>query len=124
MGMQYVGLISLLLAISNFIPTFGPIIGGVLGAMILLLINPMHAVIFILFTLGVQMLDGYIIRPKLFGSSLGVSGLLILIAVIVGGNMFGILGMLLAIPAAAILDFIYHDMLLPALERNRQHSTL
>ncbi len=120
LSMQYVGLISLLLVISNFIPTFGPIIGGVLGAMILLLVNPMHAVIFILFTLAVQLLDGYIIRPKLFGSSLGVSGLLILIAVIVGGNMFGILGMLLAIPAAAILDFIYHDMLLPKLEANRK----
>lgn len=119
LGMQYVGLISLVVAVTNLVPTFGPIVGYVAGGFILLLVNPIHAAIFVLFSLALQFLDGYVIKPKLFGNSLGVSGLLILAAVIVCGNMFGVLGMLLAIPLAAILDFVYRDAILPALEQKR-----
>lgn len=119
-GMQYAGLISVVVGATNLIPTFGPIIGGIVGAFVLLLVNPVHAGVFILFTFALQFVDGYVVKPKLFGNSLGVSGLLILIAGIVGGNMFGFIGVLLAIPGAAILNFIYHDYLLPMLER-RQH---
>ena len=119
-GMQYVGLISMIVAAANLIPTFGPIIGTGIGALILLLVKPIHALMFILFTFVLQFVDGYIIIPKLFGNTLGVSGLLILIAVIVFGNMFGIVGMLLAIPIAAILDFVYHEALLPALEKRAE----
>ena len=118
--MQYVGLISVVVGVTNLIPTFGPIIGGVIGAFVLVLVNPIHAVIFVLFTFALQFIDGYVIKPRLFGNSLGVSGLLILVAGIVGGNMFGILGVLLAIPAAAILNFTYQDYLLPALERRNE----
>jgi predicted PurR-regulated permease PerM len=115
-GMQYAGLISMIVAVTNLIPTFGPIIGGAIGALILLLVKPLHALIFIIFTVVLQFIDPYFIKPRLFGNSLGVSGLLILIAVIVFGSMFGIVGMLLAIPVAAILDFVYHEALLPWLE--------
>lgn len=118
--MQYIGLISVLVAVTNLIPTFGPIVGGAIGAFILLLVNPLHALLFIVFTFVLQFIDGYIIKPKLFGNALGVSGLLILISVIVCSNMFGFLGMLLAIPAAAILNFVYQEYLFPALEsRNK-----
>lgn len=117
LGMQYIGLVSLVVAVTNLIPTFGPVIGCIIGGFILLLVNPIHALIFLAFSLGLQFLDGYVIKPKLFGNSLGVSGLLIITAVIVCGNMFGIVGILLAIPLAAILDFVYEEELLPALER-------
>lgn len=120
-GMQYIGLVSLVVAVTNLIPTFGPLIGGVIGGFILLLVNPIDALIFVIFTLVLQFLDGYVIKPKLFGNSLGVSGLLILAMVVVCGNMFGIPGILLAIPLAAILDFVYQEELLPALER--RHKT-
>ena len=119
-GMQYVGLVSLVVAVTNLIPTFGPIIGYVVGGFVLLLVNPMHALLFLIFAFILQFLDGYVIKPKLFGNSLGVSGLLILAAVIVFGNMFGIVGMLFAIPVAAILDFIYREAFLPALEKKRE----
>lgn len=118
-GMQYVGLVSLAVAVTNLIPTFGPVIGAVIGGFILLLVKPLHALIFLLFTLVLQFLDGYVIKPRLFGNSLGVSGLLILAAIIVCGNMFGIVGILLAIPLAAILDFVFEEELLPALEKRR-----
>ncbi len=118
-GMEYVGLVSLIVAITNLIPTFGPVIGAVAGGFILLLVNPTDALIFIVFTVVLQLLDGYIIKPKLFGDKLGVSGLLILAAIIVCGNIWGVVGILIAIPLAAILDFVFNDELLPALERRR-----
>lgn len=115
--MQYVGLVSVIVAVTNLIPNFGPIIGAVIGGFILLLVNPLHALMFVVFSIILQFIDGYILKPKLFSNSLGVSGLLILIAGIVLGNLFGVIGMLLSIPAAAILSFIYRDYILPDLEK-------
>ena len=76
----------------------------------------MHALIFIIFTLVLQGIDGSILKPRLFGNSLGVSGLLIIVSIVVGGNIFGVVGILLAIPFAAILDFSYKEAFLPWLE--------
>ena len=120
--MQYVGLISVIVAVTNLVPNFGPIIGAVVGGFILLLVNPFHALLFIGFCLILQFFDAYILKPKLFSNSLGVSGLLILVASLVLGNMFGILGMLLAIPASAILSFIYSDYFLPNQELRRKQA--
>ena len=111
--MQYVGLVSVVVAVMNLIPNFGAAIGIVIGAFLLLLVNPLHALIFVCFGAVLQLSDAYILKPKLFSNSLGVSGLLILAASIVLGNLFGILGVLLAIPVAAILSFIYNDYFLP-----------
>ena len=121
-GMQYVGLVSVVVAVTNLIPSFGPVIGGAIGAFILLLVNPWHALMFIIFTCILQTLDGYVIKPKLFGDSLGVSGLLILISIIVFGNIMGVIGILLAIPLAAIIDFSYEEYLLPYLERRKEKT--
>ena len=117
--MQYIGLIAVVCGVTNLIPSFGPIIGAVIGGFILLLVNPLHALMFLAFTAVLQTLDGYVIKPKLFGDSLGVSGLLIRVAIIVFGNIFGIVGILLAIPLAAIIDFAYEDSILPYLEERR-----
>ncbi len=120
--MPYVGLISVVVGVTNLIPNFGPIIGGVIGAFVLLLVNPLQALIFVVFCFILQFIDGYILKPKRFSDSLGVSGLLILIAGIVLGNIFGVLGMLLSIPAAAILSFVYRDYLLPRWELRRAQA--
>ena len=66
-----------------------------------------------------QTVDGYILKPKLFGESLGVSPLMILISIILGGRLFGVGGILLAIPFAAIIDFVYRDYCLKKLEEKR-----
>ena len=121
-GMQYVGLVSVVVGVTNLVPNFGPIIGAVIGGFVLLLVKPMHALIFLIFCVALQFVDAYILKPRLFSNSLGVSGLLILIATIVLGNMFGIWGMLLAIPAAAILSFLYRDFFLPRQEQRRQQD--
>ena len=115
-GMPYVGLVSFVVAVANLIPTFGPVIGALIGGFVLLMVNPWHALAFLIFTFILQTVDGYILKPKLFGDSLGVSGLWILVGVIVGGRAFGVIGILLAIPGVAILDFLYREYFLPWLE--------
>jgi predicted PurR-regulated permease PerM len=74
--------------------------------------------------LVLQTVDGYLIKPKLFRNSLGVSGLLILVSIVVFGNIMGILGILLAIPLAAIIDFSYEEYFLPFLERRKERAGL
>ena len=110
-GMPYGVLVSVFVGLTNLLPTFGPIIGGAIGAFILLLANPGHMVWFLVFTVILQTIDGYIIKPHLFGDSLGVPPLWVLVSVIVGGRIFGVWGIVLAIPFAAITDFVFRDIL-------------
>ncbi len=119
-GMPYIAIISVVVGVTNLAPTFGPIVGAIIGAFILLLVNPWHALAFLIFTIALQTVDGYIIKPKLFGNQLGVPAVWILIAIVVGGRMFGVIGILLGIPVAAILDFAYHENILPWIERKRK----
>jgi predicted PurR-regulated permease PerM len=98
------------------------VIGAVIGGLFLLLDKPVYAIMFIAITLVLQAADGYIIKPKLFGNSLGVSGLLILLAIVTMGNVFGIGGILLAIPVAAICDFTYREGVLPYLQQRRKRT--
>lgn len=118
--MPYAGLVSFVVACTNLIPTFGPIIGAAIGAFLLVLVKPWYALLFLIFTLVLQTCDGYIIKPRLFGNSLGVSSLWIMVGVIVGGRMFGIGGILVAIPVMAILDYTYRDLFMPWLEQRRE----
>lgn len=117
LGMPYVPLVSFIVGIANLIPTFGPIIGGAVGALVLVLVKPSYALWFLIFTVGIQILDAYVIKPRLFSSSIGLAPVWTLIAITVGGNLFGIVGILLAIPVAAILTFIYDERFIPWLEK-------
>ena len=122
MGMQNAALVSIVVAATNLIPTFGPFVGALIGGFIILMTDPVKALIFIGFTLVLQLIDGYVIKPKMFGDTFGVSGLLIVAGVIVGGSMFGIIGILLAIPGVAVLDFIYKTYIITGLERRRKEN--
>ena len=117
LGIPYVPLVSFVVGVANLIPTFGPIIGGAVGALVLVLVKPSYALWFLVFTIGIQILDAYVIKPRLFSSSIGLAPVWTLIAITVGGNLFGILGILLAIPVAAILTFIYDERFIPWLEK-------
>ena len=119
MQMPYVAIISVIVGVTNLAPTFGPMVGAIIGAFILLLVDPMYALIFLIFTAVLQTLDGYVIKPRLFGESLGVSSEWILISLVVGGRLLGVVGILLAIPFAAIGDFVYHDYIIKRLEAQR-----
>ncbi len=118
-GMPYVSLISVVVGVTNLIPTFGPFIGAAIGAFILVLVDPMYALAFLIFTLVLQLLDGYVLKPKLFGGSLGVPAAWILISIVVGGKLFGILGIVLGIPFAAIISFTYEELFMPILLKRK-----
>ncbi|HCI73840.1 MAG TPA: AI-2E family transporter [Lachnospiraceae bacterium] len=119
-GYPYVPLISVIVGVTNLAPTFGPILGAIIGSLILFLINPWYALGFLIFTIALQTVDGYVIKPKLFGGQLGIPSIWILIALIVFGRLWGVIGILLAIPFAAIIDFIYQDVILIRLERRKK----
>ena len=123
-GIPYSVLISLVVGVTNLAPTFGPIVGAIIGGFVLVLVNPLHALWFIIFTIILQTIDGYVLKPKLFGGSLGVPGVWILISIIVGGRILGVTGILLAIPFAAIVDFIYHDLIFQEARRREDLEKL
>ena len=106
-GMPYVAIISLVVGVTNLAPTFGPIAGGVIGGFILIMVDPVYALIFIITTIVLQAMDGYVLKPRLFAGTLGVSSLLILMSIIVFGRIFGVVGIIFAIPLAAIIQYLY-----------------
>ena len=112
-GMPYALLVSAVVGVANLAPTFGPIVGAGIGGFILLLVKPVLVLWFLGFTIILQTIDGYLIKPKMFGDALNVPAILILASIIIGGRMFGVVGILLAIPCAALLEYIYHDLFVP-----------
>ena len=118
--LPYAPLIALIVALTNIIPSVGPIIGGALGAFFLVLDKPINALWFIIFACIIQLLDGLVIKPKLFKGSLGIPAVWTLVLIILGGKVAGMLGILLAIPVAAIVVILYNEILVPKLEKRTE----
>jgi len=123
MGMPYNLLISVIVGVTNIIPTFGPIIGYVPCALILVLINPWQALWFSIFTVVLQMSDSNIIKPLVFKDAVGLSPLWVLVSIIVGARISGILGMLLAIPVTGIIAFLLEDFIRAQLAKKGVEDT-
>jgi len=119
-GMPNAVLISVVCGVTNLAPTFGPIVGAVIGTLFLVLVDVHSILPFLIFTIVLQTADGYVIKPKLFGGALNVPGVLILIAIIVFGKLFGVAGMLIAIPVAAIYVYFYDEVLIPYLKMKKE----
>ena len=107
----YALLLSVMLGVFNFVPTFGPIAGGILAAVIVLLVKPSLVVGFAIFTVVLQQIDGNVIKPVLFGDTTGLSPFWVLVSIVVGGRMFGIAGMILGVPVFALLSTIYSEII-------------
>jgi predicted PurR-regulated permease PerM len=101
--MPYVILISLIVGVTNMIPYFGPLIGMVPAFFITLLDSPVKAFWVLLFIIILQQFDGLYLGPKILGKSVGLSPLLIILSILIGGGTFGVLGMFLAVPTMAII---------------------
>ena len=101
--MEFPELISCIFGITNIVPFFGPIVGGVIGTLLLLIVNPTTAIWFAVMALVLQQLDGNIIGPHILGETIGLSAFWIMLAILVGGGMFGFPGMLLGAPIFAIV---------------------
>ncbi len=119
-GMPYAILVSVAVGTANLVPTFGPVVGAVIGGLILLLASPATALWFLIFTFVLQTIDGYWLKPRLFGDALNVPGVLIIIAIIIIGRMFGIVGIFLSIPIAAILVYIVNNFAIPRLAARKK----
>ncbi len=95
--------ISILVGFTALIPVFGAFIGTAVGAFLILITNPIKAVWFVVFILILQQIEGNLIYPKVVGKSVGLPGILVLIAVTIGGGAMGIVGMLFSVPVCSIL---------------------
>ncbi len=102
-GIDYAVLISVVVGITNIIPFFGPFIGAIPCALLLLLVDPWDCLWFIIFIFGLQQLDGNLIGPKILGDSIGISGIWVLVGVTVGGGLFGFAGMVFGVPVCAVI---------------------
>jgi len=100
--MPYIPLISVLIAITALVPIVGAFIGCILGAFFILVNDPIQAVLFIALFLVLQQIEGNLIYPKVVGTSIGLPGMWVLVAVTVGGEVMGIVGMLVMIPLASV----------------------
>ena len=101
-GFDYALLNSVLIGITNVIPVFGPFVGAVPSILILLIVNPIEAIWFTVFIFALQQVDGNLIGPKVVGNSIGISGFWIMASVIIGGGLFSVVGMFIAVPVFAI----------------------
>ena len=99
----YAILMSFIVGITNIIPFFGPFIGGIPCAVILLMINPVQAMYFIIMVVILQQLDGNVIKPKLFGDSTGLPAFWVIVSILLGGGFFGVMGMYLGTPVFAVI---------------------
>lgn len=102
-NMEYAVLISVVIGITNILPFFGPFIGAIPSVLILLMINPRNALIFTIFILILQQIDGNLIGPKILGDHVGISPLWTMIAIILGSGLFGFIGILLSVPVFALM---------------------
>ena len=103
MGMPYATMISVLIGVTNIIPFFGPLIGAVPSAILILLLEPKKCIIFIIFVVVLQQFDGNILGPKILGDSTGLPGFWVLISLLLFGGLFGFGGMVLAVPTSALI---------------------
>ena len=101
--LPYAGAISVLVGFTALIPVFGAFIGTIVGAFLIFMVNPLQAVIFVIFIIVLQQLEGNLIYPHVVGKSVGLPGIWVLVAVTVGASINGILGMLLSVPLASII---------------------
>ena len=101
LGLPYATMIGALVAFTALIPVAGAFIGGGIGAFMIFMVNPIQALVFVVFLVVLPQLEGNIIYPKVVGSSMGLPAIWVLAAVTVGGGVAGILGMLLGVPIAA-----------------------
>ena len=121
---DYALLISVIVGVTNVIPFFGPFIGAIPCALLLLLIDPIQCFWFVIFVIVLQQFDGNILGPKILGDTVGISGFWILFSVIVGGGLFGVMGMLLGVPVFAVVYTLISEGVFSRLRKKRSIQTI
>lgn len=113
----YVMLISVIVGVTNVIPYFGPFIGAIPSAILILLVDPLKGLYFIIFIIFLQQLDGNFIGPKILGGSTGLSSFWVIFAILISGGLFGFAGMILGVPTFAVILYLVRLWLNHRLEK-------
>lgn len=106
MNMPYTLLVSVIVGVTNVIPFFGPFIGAIPSAILILLVDPMDAVYFVIFVCILQQIDGNIIGPAILGESTGLSSFWVVFAIMLFGGLFGVVGMIIGVPTVGVCFYI------------------
>jgi len=107
--MPYAPLVSVIVGITSLVPVLGTYVGVVLSAFLILLESPIYAFWFVVFIIVLQQIEGNLIYPRVVGNAIGLSGLWVLLAVTVGGSLFGVLGILLGVPVMAVIYELFRE---------------
>ncbi len=105
----YAGPIGALTALTAFIPIVGAFIGGFIGAILIVVIDPIKALIFIIFIIILQQVEGNLIYPHVVGKNMGIPSIWVLVAITIGGSLFGIMGMIIGLPIVSIIYAIIKE---------------
>ena len=117
-------LLATIIAVTNVIPIFGPFIGGIPAAILVLLTEPEKTFLFILLILIIQQIDGNIICPHILGDKINISSLATIIAIVTMGGLFGIFGMLIGVPVFAVIIHVINNYTMNALRRKGLETSL
>lgn len=104
--LPYTALISVVIGVTNIVPVFGPFIGAIPSAFLLLLVSPAKCLAFVIFIIVLQQLDGNIIGPHILGNSMGISAFYVLLAVMIFGKLLGFVGMVVGVPLLATIYYL------------------
>lgn len=115
--MPYALLVSVIIGVTNIIPFFGPIIGAIPCLIIITITDPLHGLYFLIFVLALQQADGNIIGPKILGESTGLSSFWVIFAIMVGGELFGFVGMVIGVPTFAVIYYLIQQFISNLLKR-------
>lgn len=117
--LPYAVMIGVLIGATALIPIFGAYIGGIIGTIMIITVSPFKAVVFLIFLVILQQFENQLIYPKVVGTSIGLPGIFVFSAVMVGGGLFGVIGVLLGIPfTAALYQLLKQDLKQKEIERN------
>ena len=103
MDQSYALLISVIIGVTNIIPFFGPFVGAIPSALLILLVSPIQCLYFVIFILALQQFDGNVLGPKILGNTTGLSSFWVLFSIILFGGLFGFVGMVIAVPLFAVI---------------------
>lgn len=103
LSMPYAVLVSVVVGVTNVIPFFGPYLGAIPCFLLILLVDPVKSLYFALFILLLQQFDGNILGPKILGDSTGLSSFMVIVSIMIGGGLFGIMGMVIGVPVCAVI---------------------
>lgn len=106
LDMPYTMLVSVVVGVTNVIPFFGPYIGAIPSAVLILLTDPRMGIYFIIFIIALQQFDGNVLGPKILGDTTGLSAFWVVFSILIAGGLFGVPGMILGVPAFAVIYYI------------------